>query len=72
MPRVADDVIQEYAGRLAELRRATGRTQGQVAALVGVPKNTYCRWEQGLRWPAVRFLRPLAAALGAELPTIVP
>ena len=52
--------------RLKALRRQTGMTQAELAACVGVGRQTVCGWETGRREPS-----PLAQAVLSELATAV-
>ena len=49
---------------LKSARLKAGLTQAQLAEKIGVPKSTYCNWEQGTREPNVLKLKQIARALG--------
>jgi DNA-binding transcriptional regulator YiaG len=58
------------SGRAAQLRRAAGLSQAELAAAVGVTPSCVCRWEAGGRRPSgevarayVRALRLIASTL---------
>lgn len=40
-------MVERHLNRLRELRLATGKTQAQVAAELGINKATYSTWELG-------------------------
>lgn len=54
------------AQRIAEARRASGQSLGQVAAKLGVSRPTVWAWEQGRARPAGNRVNALAAALGVS------
>ena len=60
---------------IAELRAARGLTQDELAARMGVARNTISRWETGRMVPSLAMLGPLCRTLRVrpevfvELPT---
>jgi transcriptional regulator with XRE-family HTH domain len=52
--------------RIKELRRAAGRTQKQIAALIGVTGAQFHRYETGATRVAASRLMAIAAALGTR------
>ncbi|MDR1600464.1 MAG: helix-turn-helix domain-containing protein [Oscillospiraceae bacterium] len=42
--------------RLKELRQQAGLTQAQVARSLGMPRNSYCNYELGIREPTFSLL----------------
>ena len=71
-PRVEQNDPGSYGAKLRVYREAAGRTQGGIAERIGVPRNTYVRWENDRLAPKAKYLRALAAALGCELSDVVP
>lgn len=58
---------------LAEQRESVGLTQQQCAALVGVTRVTWTRWETGVSVPPVASLRLWRHLVGLErLPDAAP
>ena len=57
--------------RLAELRRAAGLTQQQLAERLCVTRQAVSRWESGRTQPDLAGLQELAAALGCTLEQLV-
>lgn len=51
---------------LQDARKASGKTQAQVAREVGVTEVMYQRYEYGLHEPGVRTAIRIADALGIE------
>jgi transcriptional regulator with XRE-family HTH domain len=56
--------------KLYELREARGLTQGELAAMAGLPVGSLRNWEQGLRLPQLDAAWQLAQALGISLDTL--
>lgn len=52
---------------IAQLRRAKGWTQAQLAQQLGVTDKAVSRWETGRGFPDVGILVPLAGALGVSV-----
>jgi transcriptional regulator with XRE-family HTH domain len=50
-----------FVSRLQELRKSTGETQEEVAAIIGVNRSTYSGYEQGAREPDFETLLKIAA-----------
>lgn len=53
-----------FGGFIADLRRAAGMTQKQVADRLHVTDRAVSKWERGLSYPDVTLMEPLAAVLG--------
>lgn len=51
---------------LRALRRRRGKTQGDVAAALGVTTSTISRWESGQSYPSAEELQTLCYLLGAQ------
>lgn len=57
-----DSALKEAVGRrLAAARLALGKTQEQLAAEIGVERNTYANWEGGSRLAQVQAMLRLMA-----------
>lgn len=57
-----------YTGsRIAELRKAKGWTQKEVADRTHVTVSAVSKWERGLNFPDLAVLEPLAGALGVPV-----
>ena len=52
--------------KLAQMRKAKNMTQAQLAEKVGCTQKDISRWEKGHHSPNVRWLLPLATALGCS------
>ena len=52
--------MNELRLRIADLRRAKGLTQGQLADIVGVSFQTISKWENGGAMPDITYLPVLA------------
>lgn len=57
--------------RLAEVRKAKGYTQAQLAALIEVPQPHVSRWESGKHFPTLPQLVAIADALGCSLDELI-
>lgn len=55
---------KEFCKNLKEARLRAGLTQAQIAAAVGVAKNTYSNWETGVREPDLMKIKKLTKVLG--------
>lgn len=53
--------------KVAELRRAKGMTQEQLAAALGVSAPAVSKWETDSSYPDIALLCPLAKALGTDV-----
>ena len=63
-----DRTDNEKIGRfVADLRRAKGMTQLELAGQLFVSDKTVSKWERGLSMPGVDLLTPLADALGVTV-----
>lgn len=51
---------------LRTLREQRGISRDELARKLGVASSTIYRWEQGLAGPRLRYIRPIADALGIE------
>ena len=54
---------RDFCKNLKKARLRAGFTQAQVAAIIGVAKNTYSNWETGVREPDLMKIKALAKAL---------
>jgi transcriptional regulator with XRE-family HTH domain len=57
--------------RLADLRRAAGLTQMQLAVAVNTSPAQVSDWERGRALPSSKFLRPLAESLGVTVDAVL-
>ena len=48
---------------LAQARKARGLTQAEVAMLIGISQNTYCRYENGTREPNAEMIYKISKVL---------
>ena len=53
--------------RIAELRKAAGKTQEQLAREIGVSRSAVAMWEVGAIFPATDKLPQLANSLGCSI-----
>ncbi|MBU1397046.1 MAG: helix-turn-helix domain-containing protein [Gammaproteobacteria bacterium] len=59
--------VEPLGVRIKRLRIASGLTQGQLAALIGISSTAVGNWESGEFLPKVRYLAKLAGALGIDV-----
>jgi len=59
-------VQQDLPKRLAELRKAEGLTQVQVAQKLGITQGSYAHYERGLRRVPLEMIPKIAAAIGTD------
>ena len=52
--------------RLKRARKATGKTQKEIADILGITESTYCGYETGKRRPDALKIAQLASALGVS------
>lgn len=64
--RIRREPSSPVGNRLAELRRARGLTQKELAAAAGVTAAAVCRWERGNRDIPTLTLAKLCRAMGLE------
>lgn len=57
--------------RIAELRKAKGMTQEQLASRLGVSAPAVSKWETATSYPDITLLCPLARALGTDVDTLL-
>lgn len=57
--------------RIAELRRAKGMTQEQLAAELGISAPAVSKWETDSSYPDITLLCPLARALGTDVDNLL-
>jgi len=53
--------------RIAELRKAKGFTQNQLASILHVTDGAISKWERGINFPDLSIMEPLANALGVTV-----
>ena len=56
-----------FGAFLAQVRRAQGLTQAELAEQLHVTDKAVSRWERGVGLPDINTLEPLADALGLSL-----
>lgn len=60
--------MEETIGkRIADLRRAKGLTQDEVAERLGVSPQAVSKWENDISYPDISLLVPLAGLLGVSV-----
>lgn len=57
--------------RIADLRRDRDLTQQQLADAIGIPQQTFARYELGQSRVAVSLLPDIASHLGVSVPTLL-
>lgn len=57
--------------RIAELRKAKGMTQEQLAAALGISAPAVSKWETGSSYPDITLLCSLARVLGTDVDTLL-
>ena len=57
--------------RIAELRKAKGMTQEQLASQLGISAPAVSKWETATSYPDITLLCPLARALGTDVDTLL-
>lgn len=62
---------ESLAVRIKRLRLASGLTQGQLGALIGISGSAVGRWEMGEYLPKGRYVAKLAQALGIDVATLL-
>lgn len=62
-----DDIQSAIASYISALRAERGLSATKMAALVGVDKHTWFRWESGASTPSIADLVLVAESLGASL-----
>ena len=63
---ILDLELNPFCDMLVEARIDKNMTQKQVATLVGVPLNTYQRWEYGVHFPDGKNILKLIEVLGVK------
>lgn len=64
--------MELYMGsRIAELRKAKGMTQEQLAAELGISAPAVSKWETDSSYPDITLLCPLARALGTDVDNLL-
>lgn len=64
--------LREFGAQLREARRAAGKSQADLAAEVGVHRQTAYLWEAGRQAPDAYLLARVANALGAAVGDLLP
>jgi transcriptional regulator with XRE-family HTH domain len=62
---------KRYAAMLKSLRERAGLSQAELARRLGINQPSLSRWESGQGEPGLSIIRPLAAALGVDIETLV-
>lgn len=63
--------VEPLAVRIKLLRRASGFTQGQLAALIGIRSTAVGKWESGEFLPKGRYVAKLAESLGIGVAELI-
>lgn len=58
--------------RITSCRTAKGLTQEGLAQAMGISQAALSRWESNQREPQLRYLYPLATALGVTVESLLP
>lgn len=66
------DLYRFIGGRIAELRRAAGLSQAELAADLKIATNTVSRWETATYKPAAADLAKLARLFGVPIGSFFP
>lgn len=66
MRRTGAQSAESFGARLAELRKAAGYTQVELAEEVGISQRMVAYYESAEDYPLARLLRHLARALGVS------
>lgn len=56
--------------KMKEAREKIGKSQGQMAIELGIPKSTYLAYEHGYNIPPVHIRERIATKLGVEIAEI--
>ena len=64
MRRTRAEPLQGFGARLAELRRAAGLTQVELAEAVGISQRMVAYYESAEDYPLAQLLRHLSSVLG--------
>lgn len=62
---------EPLAVRIKRLRIASGLTQGQLGALIGISSTAVGKWEAGEFLPKGRYVVKLASALGIDVSALL-
>lgn len=68
---MAEDVAQNLANNMRQLREARGLTQQQVAAKAGVPRPTWANLESGASNPTLAVIVKVANALQVSVEELI-
>lgn len=63
--------MENFAKRLAQLRKEKGYTQSELADKIGVSNKSVSRWETGEGYPDISVLVDLADALGVNVDALL-
>ena len=66
-----ETAAESLAVRIKRLRIATGLTQGQLGALIGISSTAVGNWEAGEFLPKGRYVVKLAGALGIDVSALL-
>jgi len=67
MPKRKTEVIESFGGRLAQLRKAAGYTQVELAAEVGITQRMVAYYEAPNAQPPAHLLPQMSQALGVSV-----
>lgn len=63
--------MQDFGGKISELRRRKDWTQDELAQRVGVSAQAVSKWETGQSMPDIALLSPLADAFGVSVDALL-
>lgn len=55
------------AARITELRKKTGKTQGEISKILGIPRSTYSNYELGNREPDAEVFKKISDYYGVSI-----
>lgn len=63
--------MHEYGENIKRIRKQRNITQGELADMVNVKRETMSRIERGTRYPSLQLLERIAKALGTTVPELL-
>lgn len=62
----ADKTVVDFGNFIKDKRISKGLSQAEVARLLNISQQAYCRYEQGTRDPGLTMIRQIADVLGFQ------